>query len=143
MIWKNTAKFTATSIGIACFINTLIQLAYGYGTGTAQGMQVGNMALGILLIGLGYGLPCAIYLNDRIAPWLQVTVAIGTGTIVCALVSWWVGWIPRDNGPWPVVGLIAGIAVVALCIGFICERVYRQTVESVNRALRERNRVSQ
>ena len=74
-----------------------------------------KMALGTLVVGLGFGLPALVYEREQLSLPVQIMIHMGNRVYwSCCLPHGLVGWIPREQG---FLG-IAKIAAEQLLIAF-------------------------
>lgn len=137
-IGKTMAVYTATGIGIAAFL----AMAFSAVAGLAMGDETGAMLVKqfgvVLLCGIGYGAPAAVWTNDRLATWAKALIALVPGTLLYTAAAWWMGWIPRQYGAsavvWSIVAMLACTAVISAICGF----VFRGNVRKMNAQLKRR-----
>lgn len=95
--WKNIL----TGVGIAgllfILIGVVIDLQNG-GQMQFSGYRFTKMAVGTILIGLGFGVPALIYQNENMSLLVQTLIHMGIGCLVLILVGVWVGWLPVGSG---------------------------------------------
>jgi len=90
---------TKTTVAISSFLfllGSLIADLYMGGVYSASGYSVTKMALGSLGIGLGFGLPCIIYTNEKLSRSVQIAIHMVTGCAIMLTIAFLVGWIPTD-----------------------------------------------
>ena len=77
-----------------------------------------KMALGVLAIGLGYGLPGFVYGCESLSLNMKRLIQMGIGSLVVLVTGFLVGWFPKDQGLktvlWFVVSIGMGFAIWAL-----------------------------
>lgn len=93
-----------------------------------------RMALACLLIGPGFGVPSAIYKNDRLPLGIQVFIHMGIGCTVLLLCSYLAGWIPASKGPGPVIAAITAEIAAA----FVIWAVFYHTGQKMAAKMNER-----
>ena len=136
---KEIIKSTLISIGMAMTIFCLVGIVFdiGYrGNFSLDNYRFTKMAVGCILVGLGFGVPTIVYKNDRLPMPLKVLIHMGTGCVVYTLVAYSVGWI----GGAASVGqglIIAAIQLaVAFIIWFLFMRYYRAEAKALNEKIR-------
>ena len=67
-----------------------------------------KMVIGCIVVGLGFGIPAAIYEKDSLPLPIRMLIHMGTGCVVYTIVAYSVGWISGT------VTIIQGIITVAL-----------------------------
>ena len=82
---------TKTAVAISSFLFLLSSLIDDLNMGgiySTSGYSVTKMALGSLGIGLGFGIPCIIYTNEKLSRSVQISVHMVTGcTLMLAILS--------------------------------------------------------
>lgn len=142
-IGKALLSYTATGIGIAAFISMTFAAVAGAMMGGETGAMLVKQFIVMLLCGAGYGAPAIIWLNERLATWAKLLIAIVPGTVIYTFAAWWIGWIPREYGIWTIVCFIAVMLVFAAIISAICGFVFRGNVRRLNEQLRRRQHTAQ
>ncbi len=136
-------KNTMVSIGIAsvifCVVGVVFDMISG-GVLRMEGYSFTKMALGTLVIGIGFGVPSIVYENDSIPAGLQTLIHMGTGCVVMTITAFAVGWIPVDRGAGIAIGTVAGEIVVAFIIWFFFYKRQKKLAEEMNRRIAEMNR---
>ena len=97
-----------------------------------ENYQFTKMVLGCVFIGLGFGLPSAIYCKENLPMPVKVIIHMGTGCIVYTIVAYAVGWI--DSSASVIQGIIS-IAVqlaVSFSIWFLFMRYYHKEAKMLN-----------
>ncbi|MEE0654417.1 DUF3021 family protein [uncultured Bifidobacterium sp.] len=139
-VGKALMKYTAVGIGIAAFIAMAFSAIAGLVMGGDTGALLVKQFAAMLAIGVAYGAPAVVWLNDRLAKWAQMLIALAPGMVVYMLVAWWIGWIPRQYGVWAVVSTIVCVVVFTAVISAICGVVFRADVRRMNAQLKLRQR---
>ena len=142
---KNSVAFmirrTKTTVAIASFLFLLSSLISDINMGgvlSTSGYSVTKMALGSLGIGLGFGLPCIIYANERLSPSVQILLHMTIGCAVMLAIAFLVGWIPTDKGLLPALAAIAAMLLTAFIIAVLSYRRQKKLAEKINRELEQR-----
>ncbi|MCD5436982.1 DUF3021 domain-containing protein [Lactobacillus delbrueckii subsp. lactis] len=137
---KNILVSSLIGIGIAavssCLVSLLL-LANGAGSLTMTVAEYTQMLAGIILVGLGFGLPSIVYQNDKLAPAYQVLIHMGTGCLVMTLVSFWTGWIPVKAGFWPAFLTIAGEIAVSFIVWLIFYQQEKKLAQKMNNRIKQ------
>lgn len=138
---KKIMKSSVIGISIALIIFTMIgiiiDIGYG-GTFLMKGYSFTKMAIGSILVGIGFGAPSAIYENDALPYPLQVIFHMGIGMAVMFIVSFVVGWIPSSLGIGGVIGYIAADAGLVMLIWFFFYRHYQKEATEMNKKIAEK-----
>lgn len=94
-----------------------------------------KMALGTLVIGLGFGLPAVVYEREELSRPVQILIHMGTGCTVLLITSWVVGWMPATQGLLGILKIAAGQLLLAfsLWFGFYLNR--KKLAEKMNQKL--------
>ncbi len=134
-------KSSLIGIGIALAVFTLVGIVFDFsfgGTFLMEGHSYTKMAVGCILVGIGFGAPSIVYGNDALAYPLQVSLHLGIGFAVLMIVSFTVGWIPASLGIGAAIGYIAADLVFVLLIWFGFYRHYRKEAELMNSKIQEK-----
>ncbi len=133
---------TKTAVAISSFLFLLSSLIADLnmdGIYSASGYAVTKMALSSLGIGLGFGLPCIIYTNERLNRSMQISVHMATGCTVMLAIAFLVGWIPTDKGLLPSLLAILSMLLTAFIIAVLTYRRQKKLAERINRKLEQRH----
>ena len=96
------------------------------------------MALGSLGIGLGFGIPCLVYTNEKLSRSVQISVHMVTGCTVMLAIAFLVGWIPTDKGLFPSLLAILSMLLTAFIIAVFTYRRQKKLAKRINRELEKR-----
>lgn len=132
---------TKTTVAISSFLFLLSSLIADLNMGgiySASGYSVTKMALGSLGIGLGFGLPCIIYTNEKLSRSVQISVHMLTGCAIMLAIAFLVGWIPTDKGLLPSLLAILSMLLTAFIIAVLTYRRQKKLAERINRELEQR-----
>lgn len=132
---------TKTTVAISSFLFLLSSLIADLnmdGVYSASGYLVTKMALGSLGIGLGFGLPCIIYTNEKLSRSVQISVHMVTGCTIMLAIAFLVGWIPTDKGLLPSLLAILSMLLTAFIIAVLTYRRQKKLAERINRELEQR-----
>ena len=132
---------TKTTVAISSFLFLLGSLIADLNMGgvySASGYSVTKMALGSLGIGLGFGIPCLVYTNEKLSRSVQISVHMVTGCTVMLAIAFLVGWIPTDKGPLLSVLAILSMLLTAFIIAGLTYRRQKKLAERINRELEQR-----
>lgn len=138
---KKILKSSAIGIGFALIIFTIVGIVFDYhfqGTFLLENYSFTKMAVGSILVGIGFGAPSAVYENDALPYLLQVVLHLGIGFAVLMIVSYTVGWIPSEMGIWGIIGYIAADMAGVLLIWFGFYRHYQKEAAEFNKKIEER-----
>jgi hypothetical protein len=133
------ASWIGISIALAIFIiiGIVFDLYYS-GDFRMTRYSFSKMAIGAILVGLGFGAPSAIYGNEAVPYPLQVILHLGIGMAVLMAVSFAVGWIPASFGVVGTIGYIAADAAFVLLIWFGFYRHYQKEAAEMNKRIAEK-----
>ena len=132
---------TKTAVAISSFLFLLSSLIAALNMGgiySTSGYSVTKMALGSLGIGLGFGIPCIIYTNEKLSRSVQISVHMVTGCTIMLAIAFLVGWIPTDKGPLLSVLAILSMLLTAFIIAGLTYRRQKKLAERINRELEQR-----
>ncbi len=132
---KDLLKSTVISIGMALAIFCLVGIVFdiGYkGNFSLENYKFTKMAVGSILVGLGFGVPTVVYHKENLPLPIRVIIHMGIGCAVYTAVAFAVGWF--GGSATFVQGLIiAGIQLaVAFIIWFCFMRYYRKEAKEMN-----------
>ena len=134
-ILKDIVKSTIISIGMAltifCLAGIVFDVAYG-GNFSLEGYRFTKMVIGSAIVGLGFGVPTAVYNSDRLPQPIKVLIHMGIGCVIYTIVAYAVGWF--GGSATLAQGLIiAAIQIlVAFIIWFCFMRYYRKEAKEMN-----------
>lgn len=132
---KDLLKSTVISIGMALAIFCLVGIVFdiGYkGNFSLENYKFTKMAVGSILVGLGFGVPTVVYHKENLPMPIRIIIHMGIGCAVYTAVAFAVGWF--GGSATLVQGLIiAGIQLaVAFIIWFCFMRYYRKEAKEMN-----------
>ena len=132
---------TKTAVAISSFLFLLSSLIADLNMGgiySTSGYSVTKMALGSLGIGLGFGIPCIIYTNEKLSRSVQISVHMVIGCTIMLAIAFLVGWIPTDKGLLLSVLAILSMLLTAFIIAGLSYRRQKKLEERINRELEQR-----
>lgn len=132
---------TKTAVAISSFLFLLSSLITDLNMGgiySTSGYSVTKMALGSLGIGLGFGIPCIIYTNEKLSRSVQISVHMVTGCTLMLAIAFLVGRIPTDKGLLLSVLAILSMLLTAFIIAGLTYRRQKKLAERINRELEQR-----
>ena len=109
------------------------------GVWSTTGYSVTKMALGSLGVGLGFGLPCILYTNEKLSRPVQIAIHMAIGFAVMLVIGVLVGWIPTGKGLLPSLLAILTMVLTALVIAVFTYRRQKKLAERINRELEQRS----
>lgn len=140
-VWRCVLRNTMSAVGISCFIfclSILITDLNNQGAIYLTDHAFGKMALGALLIGLGFGLPTFVYYSKKLSFPMNSLLYMGMGCTVMIVVAFSVGWIPLGHGPLPIITALAGELITACFIWWLSYLNYKRLARDMNRRLEQR-----
>ncbi len=145
MMKKDSMAFvlnrTKTTVAISSFLFLLSSLIADLNMGgvcSTTGYSVTKMALGSLGIGLGFGLTCIIYTNEKLSRPVQIAIHLAAGCAIMLAIAFLVGWIPTDKGLLPALLAILSMLLTALVIAVLTYRRQKKLADRINRELGQR-----
>ena len=132
---------TKTAVAISSFLFLLSSLITDLNMGgiySTSGYSVTKMALGSLGIGLGFGIPCIIYTNEKLSRSVQISVHMVIGCTLMLAIAFLVGRIPTDKGLLLSVLAILSMLLTAFIIAGLTYRRQKKLAERINRELEQR-----
>lgn len=132
---KEILKSTVISIGMAltifCLIGMVIDISYG-GNFRLENYSFTKMALGSIIVGLGFGIPSAVYHNETLPTPIKVIIHMGIGCAVYTAVAYSVGWFGATTTTVHKIIIAAVQLAVAFIIWFCFMRYYRKEAKKMN-----------
>ena len=125
---------TKTTVAISSFLFLLGSLIADLNMGgvySVSGYSVTKMALGSLGIGLGFGLPCIIYTNEKLSRSVQIAIH----SAIMLTIAFLVGWIPTDKGLLPALLAVVSMLLTVFVISVFSYRRQKNLAERINREL--------
>ena len=129
---------TKVTVAISSFLfllGSLITDLNKDGVWSTTGYSVTKMALGSLGVGLGFGLPCILYTNEKLSRPTQIALHMLAGCTVMLAIAFLVGWIPTDKGLLPALLAILAMLLTAFFIAFLTYRRQKKLADRINREL--------
>lgn len=137
---NNVLKNTIYSIGnaaiIFCIVGVVNDIAFN-GNFHLEDYSFTKMAIGTLIIGLGFGLPSFVYDKDDMPIAIQTLTHMGIGCVVMTITAFVVGWIPTDKGIGAALITIAGEIAVAFIIWLFFYIHQKNLAKEMNRRIEE------
>ena len=133
---------TKVTVAISSFLfllGSLITDLNKDGAWSTTGYSVTKMALGSLGVGLGFGLPCILYTNEKLSRPVQIAIHMAIGCAVMLVIGVLVGWIPTGKGLLPSLLAILTMVLTALVIAVFTYRRQKKLAERINRELERRS----
>jgi uncharacterized protein (DUF2062 family) len=131
------------SLGIAavmfCIAGVVIDINQK-GSFSLDNYRFTKMAVGALVVGLGFGLPTYVYGKENIPLALRTLVHMGIGCVVMTITAFTVGWIPTGKGATAVAATIAGEIAVAFIVWLFFYSHQKSTAKKMNKKISEINR---
>lgn len=142
-VLNHTIRRVKTAIAISSFLFLLSILITDLNMGgayTSSGYALTKMALGSLGIGLGFGLPGAIYDREGLSLSVKILIHMGIGCTVMLMIAFLVDWIPVDKGLWPAVLAISSMLLTAFVVWVFTYQRQKKLAERINRELKQRQK---
>ena len=143
MMKKDSMAFvvqrTKTAVAIASFLFLLSSLIADLNMGgvySASGYSVTKMALGS--VGIGFGLPCIVYTDEKLSRSVQISVHMVTGCTIMLAIAFLAGWIPTEKGLLPSLLAILSMLLTAFIVAALTYRRQKKLAERINRELEQR-----
>ena len=137
-LFKNL--FHGISIGLAFFVSGSVLVDYiNNGTFLMENWSFTKMAIGSVIVGIGFSVPSLIYKNSKIPYGLQILIHMGIGCSVMLITAFCVGWIPTSLG---IKGILISIVVEiisAFIIWFAFSLYYKQEATKINKQIDKLN----
>ncbi|MCI6088456.1 MAG: DUF3021 domain-containing protein [Absicoccus porci] len=130
---KQVMKSSWIGVSIALLIFVIIGIIFDQ---THQGFlplenyQYTKMAVGTIIVGLGFGLPSLIYDKEQIPYSMQVLFHLGIGCAILLITGYMVGWFTNLVGAFIEIGMS-----LVVWIGFAYH--YRKEAKQINQQLKK------
>ena len=132
---KDLLKSTVISIGMAltifCLVGVFFDIYYG-GNFSLENYGYTKMALGSIIVGLGFGVPTIVYNKDSLPMPVKVILHMGIGCAVYTAVAFAVGWFGASTTVGQGIVIAAIQLLVAFVIWFCFMRYYRKEAKKMN-----------
>jgi hypothetical protein len=128
-----TAWAVFTIIGVIMDISnggTLIEPAYAYS----------KMAIGAMIVGLGFSIPSIIYDSERLSMVIKVIVHMSIGCTIMLITAFVVGWIPQGIGFGTCLIIIGSEIIIAFVIWLFYWRYYKKLAKQMNEHIAEKQK---
>ena len=134
-VLKDVIKSTVISIAMAltifCLIGIAFDIAYG-GNYSLENYGFTKMAVGSILVGLGFGVPSVVYHNEKLPQPIRVIIHMGIGCVIYTVVAFIVGWFGSATNLWQGLIIAAIQLAVAFVIWFCFMRYYKREARKMN-----------
>jgi hypothetical protein len=132
---KEVLKSTVISISMAltifCLIGMAFDIAFG-GNFSLTDYGYTKMALGSILVGLGFGIPTIVYHKESIPTPVKVIIHMGIGCAIYTAVAFAVGWFGASTNLVQGIIIAAIQLAVAFVIWFCFMRYYSREARKMN-----------
>ncbi|MFT4104341.1 MAG: DUF3021 domain-containing protein [Lacrimispora sp.] len=91
-----------------------------------------EMAVGAMIVGIGFSVPSPIYDNDKLPLGIQTVIHMGIGCTIFLIVAFRVGWIPIAAGWKACVLTVMGQLMTAFLIWLIFALYYKRLAKKMN-----------
>ena len=139
-MWKNILL----GIGLGSAVFVLMGIVFDILSGgefRLSAWSYTKMAMGAMLVGIGFSVPSVIYENEKLSLGIQTLIHMGVGCTIFVVVAFVVGWIPLTAG-WRVgVMTVLGQWLAAFVLWLMFALYYKRMAKKMNAKIhRERNR---
>ena len=132
--------FQGISLGLAFFVSISVLMDYiNNGTFLMENWSFTKMAIGSVIVGIGFSVPALIYKSPKIPYGLQILIHMGIGCSVMLITAFCVGWIPTGLG---IKGILISIIIEmisAFIIWFAFSLYYKQEARKINEQIDKLN----
>ena len=128
-------KTILTGFSLGCTIFTLCSVlfdAIGGGTFLLENWALTKMAIGTVIVSLGFSIPSLAYDNERLSRALQVFIHMGIGCTIMLITASFVGWIPTNFGVSGIAIFVIVELIAAFLIWFGFSLYYKKEAERLN-----------
>ena len=138
---KNLLKSSAIGIGFAlaifCAVCISFDITYG-GNFTLKNYQFTKMAIGCMIVGLGFGAPTVIYSKEALPIPVRVLIHMGIGCVVYTITAYSVGWMSNKGNPAQSIGMVLLQLLAAFIIWLFFMMHYRREAGKMNEKIQAR-----
>jgi len=128
---KSTVISIAMALTIFCLIGVAFDIAYG-GSFSLENYGYTKMALGSIIVGLGFGIPTIVYNKESLPTPVKVIIHMGIGCTIYTAVAFAVGWFGGSTTLVQGVIIAAIQLAVAFVIWFCFMRYYKKEAKKMN-----------
>ena len=135
---KDLFRSIAISVGMALAIFCIVGIIFDVsssGKFSLENYGFTKMALGSVLVGLGFGIPTVVYNKDSLPMPIRVVIHMGIGCVIYTVVAYYVGWIGGSATVLQGILIAAAQLVVAFIIWFCFMCFYRKEAKKMNEKL--------
>ncbi len=139
---KKTIKTALLGMGLGLSIFALIGVVFDvmyHGNYALANWQYTKMAVGSMLVGIGFSLPSLVYDSKRLSFGLKLLIHMGIGCTIMLAVAFYVGWIPLEAGWKMTVLVVACEMVMAFIIWLAFYAHYKRLAKQMNRKIRKKD----
>ena len=140
---KDLLKSTVISIGMAltifCLVGIFFDIYYG-GNFSLSDYGYTKMALGSIIVGLGFGVPTVVYNKESLPTPVKVIIHMGIGCAIYTAVAFAVGWFGASTTPVQGIIIAAIQLLVAFVIWFCFMRYYRKEAKKMNEKIQAKKK---
>lgn len=132
---KKIIKTSLGGIAIAWAIFTVIGMIMDITNGGVlieTSYAYTKMALGAMVVGLGFSIPSFIYESERFSMAIKVLVHMGIGCTIMLITAFVVGWIPKGISLGNCLIIIAAEIAIAFVIWLFYWRYYKKLAKQMN-----------
>lgn len=134
------AIMTGLSLGFTIF--TLLGVLFDIindGTSVFESWSFTKMAIGTIIVSLGFSIPSLIYERENLARSLQILIHMGIGCTIMLLTAFYVGWIPSSLGITEILFFCLIEILIAFTIWFGFSLYYKKEAQKMNEQLHKLN----
>ena len=130
---KQVIKSSWIGVSTAALIFIIVGIVFdqsNQGILPLENYQYTKMAVGAIIVGLGFGLPSLIYEKEEIPYVMQVLFHLGIGCAILLITGYMVGWFTNLVGEFIEIGMS-----LVVWIGFADH--YRKEAKQINQQLKK------
>lgn len=135
---RHALRGSVCGIGIAfagfCIAGVVFDIS-GKGYITFENWAFTKMAVGCFAVGLGFGIPSAVYENDSLPMLMKVLIHMGTGCAVYTAIAFAVGWLGHESSAALCLLSLAGQLAATFAIWLCFYMRARREVKLMNEKL--------
>lgn len=136
------ATLLGAAIGLSIFviIGITFDIAHS-GTFMLVNWEFTKMAIGSMLVGVGFSVPSMIYESEKLAFGIKVLIHMGIGCTVMLVIAFLVGWIPLKAG-WKICTFAVVAEILIAFLIWLCFSIhYKKIAKQMNQRIKEKDSI--
>ena len=96
-----------------------------------------KMAIGSMIVGIGFAVPSVVYYVDRLPLGTQIVIHMGIGCAIMLVVAFAVGWIPTSAGWLASLLTVLGEVAIAFAIWLVFSVYHRNLAKKMTARIQQ------